>query len=125
MIQDARHILRVADADGIRRKIDQILAAVGYERHPVDHPVRAYVNRGRWVADCDCAGGIACWDQLETGTCADCGAEYPVEWPEPDARAAAEATLSARAKAIHRNWLPWKEPLPELEAETTLLEGVL
>jgi hypothetical protein len=125
-ILDARQILRAPDADAIAAKLNLILADAGLARRRDQRTVAAYVNHGRWVADCpECRGGIACWDQLPSGTCPDCGGEYEVKWPAPEVRAAAEAVLLGRAKRWHRNWWPGTETVGWLRTENELLEGVL
>ncbi len=44
--------------------------------------VYAYVNAGRWVADCPVDnGGIACWDGNPDGACLDCGSGFMVGFP--------------------------------------------
>lgn len=67
---------------------------------------RAYVNFGRWVADCPT--GCGCALELTRGlgvfACPECKALNPVEWPrDPDA--IWEALLE-RPAPKNRNWFP-------------------
>lgn len=85
--------------------------------------VLAYVNHGRWVADCpECAGGILASpdaDPLSPVLCRDCGAEVEIEYP--DARAIAEAEhVLAQRRPENRNWLPDRESVDDLKAENAL-----
>lgn len=89
---------------------------------PDDRIVTAYVNQGRWVADCPCGGGIACWDEMATAACLDCGHEFGVEWPADDERTEAEALLAERADRL-RNWHVG-ESVEQLRSENTFLLGV-
>lgn len=77
----------------------------------------AYVNWGRWVADCpraDCANA----EQLVRGAprfaCSFCGYTCSVSWPD-EAKRIVEA-LAARPVPSTRNWLPG-ETVAMLEAE--------
>ncbi|WP_422744364.1 hypothetical protein ACN27B_08755 [Micromonospora sp. WMMD754] len=68
---------------------------------------QAYVNHGRWVADCGrpyCGGA----EQVTAGqavlSCSNCRLVQPVAWPE-DA-AAIWAALAVRPVPQTRNWAP-------------------
>jgi membrane-associated phospholipid phosphatase len=67
---------------------------------------RAYVNYGRWIAECPHECGSAL--KLEPGQtffhCSECGAISSVEWPD-NADEIWEA-LSARPMPRTRNWFP-------------------
>ena len=68
---------------------------------------RAYVNWGRWVADCGrpyCNGGRTPRTPAGPVHCANCHWEAPVQWP-PDADAIWEV-LAARPVPGTRNWFP-------------------
>lgn len=91
-------------------------------------PAVAYVNHGRWVADCPtpgCGGAMLVLrgGEFLCGTCfnAEIGGEYrPIEWPaDPEA---IEALLVVRPLPVHMNWAPG-EPLAVLAAENDLLMG--
>lgn len=91
-------------------------------------PAVAYVNHGRWVADCPtpgCGGAMLVLKGGEflCGTCfnAEIGGEYrPIEWPaDPDA---IERLLVGRPLAVQMNWTPG-ETLEVLAAENDLLTG--
>ncbi len=74
----------------------------------------AYVNHGRWVADCPrpfcgSAQGLYPWQPWFTCTSAFCAVTVPVSWP----REAAEisAVLAARGAPQWQNWFPARHPL--------------
>jgi len=76
--------------------------------------VDAYINWGRWVADCSaCNSGIACSPGVDTVICTDCGAKYSVVFPAEIERI--EQALLARALR-NRNWEP-DETADDLEDE--------
>lgn len=91
-------------------------------------PALAYVNHGRWVADCPspgCGGAMLVLKGGEflCGTCfnAAIGGEYrPIEWPAEAAQI--EALLIGRPLAVHMNWNPG-ETLAQLEAENAVMMG--
>jgi hypothetical protein len=69
-----------------------------------ERTVTAYVNRGRWVADCpNCNGGCIADPSLPSTGCVDCGYLYPVEFPGQDDQDAAADALASR-KRIDQNW---------------------
>jgi hypothetical protein len=95
-----------------------------------DTPVLAYVNHGRWVADCvdPLCGGALCVDReypyylcVTCGNARQDGAWLRVTFPE-DADAIEALLLRRPARdgweATNRNWLPGTT-LEELEAENT------
>lgn len=70
---------------------------------------RAYVNFGRWIADCpnDCGGALAMEPNQTTFHCGGsggCGQIASVEWP-PNPQEIWEA-LSERSRPKNRNWFP-------------------
>ncbi|MEU8683134.1 hypothetical protein [Streptomyces sp. NPDC048611] len=72
---------------------------------------RAYINHGRWVADCPTGCGSA--RKLEAGDfalpCSECKAISEVEWPaDPDAIWSA---LLKRPFPKNRNWYPEGHPI--------------
>lgn len=91
-------------------------------------PAVAYVNHGRWVADCPtagCGGAMLVLNGGEflCGTCfnAEIGGEYrPIVWP--DDAAEIEALLVVRPLPVNMNWRPG-ETLAMLAAENDLLMG--
>lgn len=75
---------------------------------------RAYVNFGRWIADCplDCGNAMALQPRQTTFCCqtsGGCGHIASVEWPE-DADGIWEA-LEERRAPKNRNWFPKSHPL--------------
>lgn len=96
----------------MRRKVKDQLARHGIPETPAD-PVYAYVNHGRWVADCHCNGAevVAAGDQPMT--CGSCGAVSPVVFP-PE-RDEVERLLSARPLP-NQHWT-LGQPIDHLIAE--------
>jgi len=86
----------------------------------------AYVNHGRWVADCpdtECHGAEDTTPNRVSGiialnrdrmVCTNCGRMWPAEWP-PDAGAIVQV-LMQRPKVNTRHWWPW-ETVQELVLE--------
>lgn len=76
---------------------------------------QAYVNHGRWVADCDrpfCGNAVQFQHRQSTFNCegsGGCQAVNVVEWPA-DADAIWEA-LALRPVPATRNWFPTGHPL--------------
>jgi hypothetical protein len=83
-----------------------------------DTPLDAYVSDSRWVADCPCRGGIACWPAHEKGCCYDCLSVYRIAFPA-DA-AAAVAVLELRPDPATRNWFPDREDVASLKVENAV-----
>ncbi|MFT2016287.1 hypothetical protein ACMA1D_10655 [Streptomyces sp. 796.1] len=67
---------------------------------------RAYVNHGRWVADCpvDCGSALALQPRQSAYHCPECKQLAKVEWPAnaDDIMAALERRMVPRT----RNWFP-------------------
>jgi hypothetical protein len=83
--------------------------------------VKAYVNRGRWVADCPhCNGGIGVSPRYKEAMDFSCGTRYTVEfpsdWPE------ASTVLDARPPD-NANWKPNDQRVMDLKEEN-LRRGV-
>jgi hypothetical protein len=102
-------------------------APVVHQRHipvPVsmrqDKPARAFVNDGRWVIQCECAGAQIASREDRRFFCCDClnvitaGAWRPVEWPANSDEI--EEVLSLRPDPKQRNW-NWNETADQLRAE--------
>jgi hypothetical protein len=88
------------------------------------HRPVAYVNGGRWVADCLCSGGIACWPGAQEVACLDCGRIYrTVDYPSKAQVDRADALLSERHSPFQRNWNRHQgETLADIQAENKLIE---
>ena len=71
----------------------------------------AYVNHGRWVADCPFGCGGAELAREEWFICREClnyghaGARLPLVWPDDEDIRAIEAALVVRP-VLNRNWCP-------------------
>jgi len=84
---------------------------------PTDVAV-AYVNHGRWVADCpdqECHGAEDTLPSPITGViglnrhrmiCTNCGRTWPVEWPMTADMIV--AVLMQRPRKDNRHWWPWE-----------------
>lgn len=83
---------------------------------PQDVAVDAYVNRGAWVADCVCNGGMAVSPEWPWCCCLDCGRVYAVNVPDQAQILAATVLLERRPEA-KQNWYPADEPIRLLQAE--------
>jgi hypothetical protein len=64
----------------------------------------AYVNHGRWVADCVCGAGMAASPAEPESICIECGRHYAARFPTE--RAEIEQALLLRERAENRNWFP-------------------
>jgi hypothetical protein len=84
------------------------------ERH--EGVVLAYVNHGRWIADCHrCGSGLAITLNSSDGYCFECGAVHlHVAWP--DKWEQIEGLLLYRPVMSTRNWYP-NESVSALKAE--------
>lgn len=87
-------------------------------------PATAYVNHGRWVADCPtphCAGAVVLYrDTFMCGNCinVECGYRYrAVRWPSEKGKI--EEALSARFLPETANWLP-SETVSDLKSENAI-----
>lgn len=140
----------VMDAIGTTRTcahatVTQLVAAVLRQRRlagapcPAEPPDRtrvvkaaeavvAYVNHGRWVADCPdpaCAGAELVDPAEPLFYCLSCynaavgGAWRPVRFPPRSARQAIEQALLERARPERRNWYPG-ETVEDLRREHAL-----
>lgn len=67
---------------------------------------RAYVNWGRWIADCpiDCGGALSLEPGQATFACPECHSLSQIDWPA-DADEIWEA-LKERPAPKFRNWFP-------------------
>lgn len=82
-----------------------------------DQELVAYINDGRWVADCrTCNGGIAAGPDFDEGCCLGCGTVYPLKHPSPEEIQAAEEILAVRPP-LARHWRPSIESVDVLAQE--------
>lgn len=75
----------------------------------VTNDARAYVNHGRWIADCpnDCGNALQLEPNQTTFHCGGaggCGQISPVEWPAD--RQEIWDALMERPRPKNRNWFP-------------------
>ena len=93
-----------------------------FEPKPVSdaHPVVAYVNDSRWVAQCECGSAQLVSKVDRRFFCVEClnrkvgGAWVKVIWPKNPQEI--EAVLEARPFPKNRNWMPG-ESVAQLQAE--------
>jgi hypothetical protein len=115
MIRTYRQMLRARSMDELKARARAIPELTVHER---DGVLDAYVNHGRWVADCDCGSGVACGPDSRDAVCFECGAVWRVKFPRSDRIDAAVAILDGRRYAKQRNWRPDRgETLDDLRAE--------
>lgn len=74
----------------------------------------AYVNHGRWVADCPRPGCLNA-EKLDPGQfmylCDACRIAVPIQWPAPQAAHDIWEALAERPNVENRNWFPAGHPL--------------
>lgn len=90
------------DANSSRRVRAHILKR-GMKPQDGDGNVWAYVNHGRWVADCPC-GGAELIREGQPLLCGSCAHKREVVWP-PDIEDI-EAVLEQRKDRSTQNWQP-------------------
>lgn len=118
MILTSKEIHRRPDEAACDAYISSVLAKANLT--PFDAgTIRAYVNHGRWVADCLCKSGIAVTPNRLRATCLECGRDYAVMFPAEGDRLAIEGSLLERPRPENRNWLPSEKPA-DLEAENRI-----
>lgn len=90
--------------------IDTLVApGTGFRRGASRNSAKAvaYVNHGRWVADCPLGDGGA--RRLKPGLeffCIECGNTFEVEWPDAKTMEAIEAGLEPRSNRPNQNFHP-------------------
>ncbi len=95
--------MRTADPDYTERMLDSLTRRGG---QPLPFSIRkgtdvqAYVNHGRWVADCPCNGAELVAPKQEM-LCGSCGMKHTVEFPKQ--RTKIEETLNVRPPH-NQNW---------------------
>lgn len=109
VVQRLRHHKITSAEDYLRVATKQIakLQQAGYDVAIHEDPTtcHAYINYGRWIIDCACGAGNAVDPAFAFAVCVACGAIHrDIRYPAD--RAAIEATLSDRARAVNRNWEP-------------------
>lgn len=126
MILNALHQLGAPSHEDLPARWAQAVAAANEQRSARSLPpielrevgatVAAYVNHGRWVADCLCNGGMAVSPEYPQCACLDCGRVYDVAVPDAKAIDAATVLLERRPEPF-RNWRPAIEAVAVLQAE--------
>ncbi len=95
------------------KRVEMVVAKSGVTPY-TGTEVLAYVNHGRWVADCACNGGelVAPDEQM---LCGSCGARNTVKFPGAKTRSQVEAVLTRRS-VMNQNWKP-DETIAEITAQ--------
>jgi len=127
-IETARTTLRYRDAEdyarwleGHARKLNRgakgpLVPALGDVARDAP-PAVAYVNHGRWVADCPtdgCGGALDVAHDLPGFWCPYClnanagGRWRVIAWPSGRDEREIETALAARPHAANANWWPWE-----------------
>lgn len=103
-----RQVLRVRTPMELAQRHRKAMDEAGTKAHARSEDLVAYVNHGRWLADCPlCNSGIALDAELPAALCFDCGAVFArVMWPTPEDKAAIEAALERRPRRAVQNWRP-------------------
>ncbi len=96
-----------------QRRVEKVVSGLGVIPRKGEAVV-AYINLGRWVADCACNGGELVTPG-EIMLCGSCGRTHTVTFPGPKTKAKIEAVLGRR-DPVFQNWLIG-ETVDELEAE--------
>ena len=99
--------------DHSRLRVHAILGEQGLETQAGD-TVTAYINHGRWVADCVCNGAELVHPDYPM-VCGSCGRTHQVIFPKPKDRARIEAALNVRPP-YNQHWNP-EETFGELIAQ--------
>ena len=93
----------VTDLDSYIEIHDRRMAKAQKNVFEITEPVKAYINHGRWVIDCECNGGGLTSPDFKLSCCFDCGRRYlNIVFPK-NARQV-EATLLKRKLHTQRNW---------------------
>ena len=84
--------------------------------------LKAYVNEGRWIADCPrCNGGVAVWVGMPDAACYDCGRVFSdIRFPSADKILKAERLLMKRPSSMNMNWDPDLQTIANLKEENLL-----
>ena len=77
---------------------------VGEKEHEVETVREAYINHGRWIVNCDCAGAGLTSRSWKVSCCFDCGAVYTkIKFPLNATKI--ESALLIRPALVNRNWM--------------------
>lgn len=124
----ARHVFSARNEEQLRLRLRASLdrrrrsSRVHIEPHDVSDRLYAYVNHGRWLADCVCGSGVMVDPSFQIACCFECAAIYsriifPTLYREIERR------LVQRVRDAHRNWIPG-ETLAMLDAENEANNGL-
>ena len=112
-IRDFRSTLKAKSIAELKARVER--SHIGKTRTGTRH-VDAYVNHGRWVADCLCGSGVACAPDSPEAVCLECGTVHRVRFPKAKDIEDVTAVLVARPLAA-RNWRPDEQTRDDLAAE--------
>jgi hypothetical protein len=123
VIADQRHAYKVETVDEVEMFWLDTLERKRLEPWVTDPMTErdAYINRGRYLADCTCNSGAFVWNRNPLGCCLDCGLLFKVRHPSPFVLAAAIRLLAVRP-IVNQNWDAHKgETLEELDRDNRWL----
>lgn len=101
------------DTPAVSTRVQRHLQKRGIKPQEGDGQVLAYVNHGRWVADCPC-GGAELITENKPLLCGSCGHVREVVWPVKVSQI--EQALEDRRRVENQNWQPG-EPVELLIVE--------
>ncbi len=118
MLRDYRQMLHAHSMDEIKARV-----ARNGPLNVTGRKLKAYVNHGRWVADCACGGGVACGPDSPDAVCYDCRSVWLITFPTVDRITNATALLAQRTAARQRHWRPDQgETITDLRAQNAAAE---
>jgi len=120
----AKQILQIKNEAGLRKLAVAQASKISADVVESTLPLAARIEHGRWVADCQCGGGVACDPTMPIAVCfvhqdpddptgaVETRVHTAIVWPVNRGRI--EALLEARGLNRNRNWRPG-----ETEADLT------
>lgn len=102
----------MTDLAGYRRRHEQAIAkkrnaGMRVAVHVSKVPVKARIDAGSWIIDCECGAGNAVDPEDKEARCFGCGAVHlDVEFPDPKGVETIERLLLARPQQNLRGWRP-------------------
>lgn len=108
-------------AEEKRRAAYRLAKAGEYQTQP-GQTVMAYINHGRWVADCPACNGAELVEQGHRMLCGSCGAVHDVDWPSDIDEA---ETLLEQRPVGHQHWDRHKGETVDTLAAENIDHGIL
>ena len=110
----AKQILGVTSEAALRAKATEQARRTGADVVESAVPIAAYVNHGRWLADCSCGAAVACEPGIDIAVCfghqdqddpsgaVETRIHTSLVWPQN--RGVIESALHKRPMNRNRNW---------------------